>query len=112
MKILDIIEAKARQLLSREFANGIDPHGNKWRPLSDGSLSHLTRSGALKSSVKTSKDSKSVTIVLTADHAVYHQNGTKKMPQRQILPTDNTSDWTRDLEAAVLAELINELEDS
>jgi hypothetical protein len=72
-----------------------DPYGQKWAPLSPATIAEkerlgypskiLTRTGAMRRSPTITIQGKSVKITI-AFPSEFHQRGTRKMPQRQILP--------------------------
>ncbi len=94
----DFLEATGDYFLKRVeqgFRSEVDPYGKKWAALSPATISQkerlgyplkiLTRTGNMRRSPKYIVQGKSVKIV--ASHpSEFHQSGTRKMPQRQILP--------------------------
>jgi phage gpG-like protein len=77
--------------LQKQFAQGRDPHGRKWRKLATGKASHLEESGKLRSKTRAAPmpgGRRGVRILFgsRARIAGFHQTGTKRMPARRILP--------------------------
>lgn len=75
--------------IQREFANGQDPYGTRWKKLKSGKPSKLTLSGKLRQGSKATPMTggrAGLRILLGARYAVFHQTGTRKMPARKILP--------------------------
>jgi phage gpG-like protein len=77
--------------LQKEFAQGRDAHGRKWRRLATGKPSHLTESGKLRRGTRATTmpgNSRGVRIMFgpRARIAAFHQLGTRTMPARRILP--------------------------
>lgn len=84
-----VMEAEAGvmgQLLRQGFRDQLDPYGNKWEKNSDGSK--FDRNGAIQKSFKTSYTDDSAKIESDLDFAIFHQTGTKRLPQRRMLPDD------------------------
>lgn len=85
------------------FRKEVDPYGTKWSPLSPATIADkqrkgypkaiLTRTRKMRSQVTSVVIGKSVKITVPFP-SQFHQRGTKKMPQRQILPDSALS--TRD----------------
>ena len=77
------------KLLQRQFVQGANPYGRKWRKLATGAPSHLTESGRLRRGTRAAPlpgRRAGVRILLGAPYAIYHQTGTRHMPARKILP--------------------------
>ncbi len=75
--------------LRKQFDRGTDPYGRKWRKLSTGSPSYLTKTGRLKRGTKAmpmAGGRAGVRIVVGAPYGIFHQTGTANMPARRILP--------------------------
>jgi phage gpG-like protein len=77
--------------LQREFSQGRDPHGRKWRRLATGKPSHLEESGRLRRATRAAPlpgNRAGVRILFgsRATVAGFHQFGTATMPARRILP--------------------------
>lgn len=68
-----------------QFAPGVDPYGRRWAPLKRGGASHLTKTGAMRASVKATASGNTVTTTVDSP-AQFHQHGTSRMPARQVLP--------------------------
>lgn len=76
-----------QDVLEQQFDAGVDPYGQTWAPLKDGSASNLTASGGMRSSARATAQGSLVTLTVD-DPAGYHQHGTSRMTARQILPED------------------------
>jgi hypothetical protein len=82
------------------FRTETDPYGQKWAPLSPATIAEkerlgyprkiLTRKGDMRRSPTPTIQGKSVKITI-AFPGEFHQRGTRKMPQRQILPDGRLS---------------------
>lgn len=80
----------AVQLVQEEFVfSSADPYGNPWRPLKKaraGLGGPLLKTGKLMRSVKRRVTFDGFTLRSTDPKAVFHQNGTRRMPARPFLP--------------------------
>jgi len=84
--------------ISLNFRDEKDPKGDKWKPLKDstirakikksGVVRMLQDTGTLKNSLHYNAKDNEVRIGYTAKYSIFHQLGTKYMPQRKILPTE------------------------
>lgn len=121
-ELAKVLGAAAIKLVADEFRSSEDPYGRPWKPLarerarnvrasrrrrargleSRGGSKPLINTGRLKNafnpqSVDTSPDG--FTINIPVDYASYHQFGTSRIPQRQMLPMAATGGlgpiWTR-----------------
>ncbi|MEH2135435.1 phage virion morphogenesis protein [Nostoc sp.] len=94
----EFLENTGGYLLKRaeqSFRTETDPYGKKWVSLSPATIAQkerlgyplkiLTRTGSMRSSPRAIVQGKAVKIVV-AFPSEFHQRGTRKMPQRQILP--------------------------
>lgn len=84
------------------FKESVDPYGKPWAPVGrDGGLRRgqygprragkpLVDTGQLRRSVSASSRSSAFEIALGADYARYHQYGTSKIKQRQMVPMEET----------------------
>ena len=77
--------------LQREYAQGRDAHGRKWKRLATGKPSHLTETSRLRAGTRAAPmpgNSRGVRIMFgsRARIATFHQLGTRTMPARRILP--------------------------
>ena len=92
--------------LQKEFAQGRDAHGRKWKRLATGKPSHLTESGKLRRGTRAAAmpgNSRGIRILFgtRARIAGFHQLGTKNMPARRILPDKGMpASWKAALERA------------
>ena len=83
------------QETERQFATETDPDGVRWAALAPSTLAQkrrlgypdsiLTRTGKMRNSVVAIADARSVLIGVDVPYAIFHQRGTRKMPQRRIL---------------------------
>ena len=83
------------QETERQFATETDPDGVRWAALAPSTLAEkrrkgypesiLTRTGKMRRSVVSVADTRSVLIAVDVPYAIFHQQGTRKMPQRRIL---------------------------
>jgi phage gpG-like protein len=79
----------------KQFEQEKDPDGVSWARLAPSTLAQkrrlgypdkiLTRTGKMRRSVVAIADAKSVLIGVDSEYAIYHQEGTDRMPQRRIL---------------------------
>ena len=84
-----VMEAEAGvmgHLLRQGFRDQIDPYGNKWEKNNDGS--RFDRAGTIQKSFKTSYTDDSAKIESDLDFAIFHQTGTKRLPQRRMIPDE------------------------
>ncbi|NER97508.1 MAG: hypothetical protein F6J86_27275 [Symploca sp. SIO1B1] len=83
------------QETERQFATETDPDGVRWAALAPSTLAQkrrlgypdsiLTRTGKMRRSVNSVADARGVLIGVDVPYAIFHQQGTRKMPQRRIL---------------------------
>ena len=91
--------------LKRQFAQGTDPYGRKWKRLATGKPSHLTESGRLRRGTRASPlPGRRAGVRILLGHIpipIYHQTGTVNMPARKILPERGMPRaWSEALKAA------------
>lgn len=87
--------AAIEEAIDSQFTLGTDPYGTPWAPLKESTKRRwpgrdnppLTASGAMRGSVVVSATMGKIEVIV-ADPAGYHQDGTKHMVARQIIPTD------------------------
>jgi len=78
--------------LQKEYAQGRDPHGRKWKRLArTGKASHLTETGRLRMGTRAApmpggRRGLRILFGARARIAGFHQTGTRNMPARRILP--------------------------
>lgn len=85
-----LMEAEAgvmKEMLKKGFKDQVDPYGKKWEKNSDGSK--FDRTGAIQKSFNTSYTENSAKIESDLDFAIYHQTGTKRLPQRRMIPDND-----------------------
>lgn len=68
------------------FRKGKDPNGKTWKPLKSGKPATLYKTGHLYSSYDVVSNKNFIKIQNTAPYAKFHQNGTKYLPRRQVVP--------------------------
>ncbi|NES17878.1 MAG: hypothetical protein F6K41_02900 [Symploca sp. SIO3E6] len=83
------------QETERQFVTETDPDGVRWAALAPSTLAQkrrlgypdsiLTRTGKMRRSVNSVADARGVLIGVDVPYAIFHQQGTRKMPQRRIL---------------------------
>lgn len=79
------------ETIDSEFTLGSDPYGEAWAPLAPATLAKgramppLTDTGAMRESLRVSVSEASIVASLP-DPAGYHQDGTRYMPARPVLP--------------------------
>lgn len=79
--------------MKRQFKEGKDPYGKPWKPLKQSTIDSkkqnkdkiLVHRGNLKNSIRRKTDKLYFRIRLEEPYAIYHQLGTRKMAQREIL---------------------------
>lgn len=115
-KLPDMIGAWMLTRTSDNWEAGKAPDGRSWAPLAkstlDGrrrrnisSLKPLIATGAMKSSLRLEKTADSVAISID-DPAVIHQNGTKTIPKRELLPLGGIPDsWEKEIGVLVADRL-------
>lgn len=95
------LAAETISLVQREFRSQSDPYGDAWAPLKARAGMILSDTGHLRNSVAIAAATGSqIRIAIGASYAPFHQKGTKRMPQRMILPRDG------DLPAAWASEYL------
>ena len=80
--------------LQRQFKQGTDPYGRKWRRLANGKPSRLTETGKLKHGTRAGampgkRAGLRIIVGRMGDRGrnpIVHQTGTVNMPARKILP--------------------------
>lgn len=91
-----------------QFRLGLDPFGNPWLPLSDNTRAAKNSDGAIKErrilvdkgilekSFIHEPNSDYVRIGTPLEYAEYHNEGTQRIPRRQILPEDRLpASWSK-----------------
>ncbi|MGL5926336.1 phage virion morphogenesis protein [Chroococcidiopsis sp.] len=79
----------------QQFEQEKDPEGDRWANLAPSTLTQkrrlgypdkiLTRTGKMRKSVRVAVSNRNLIFAIATPYATYHQEGTKKMPQRKIL---------------------------
>lgn len=119
----EVVEQTAREAapklaarVAAGFANGRDPYGVSWAPLSPATLSRgrsappLTDTGAMSGSMRSIAGETQIVLSAPTRYASFHQTGTKHMPSRPILPGETLPEtWTADIVDACTAALERKL---
>lgn len=82
-----------RRLVNKGFQSQKDPYGNKWEDTKSGQK--FDEFNGLQQSITVNKTIDSVTVKTSKFYTLYHQDGTKHLPSRKIVPIsigDNTWD--------------------
>jgi phage gpG-like protein len=103
----------ARTLVALEFDSGKDPYGQPWAPLVAREGQPLRDTGRLANSWSAFGVGPSgFRIGTDVEYAAFHQEGTARIPRRQIIPEgDLPQSWERDFAAELevaLADLFRE----
>lgn len=79
----------------KQFDEEKDPDGDRWAALAPSTLIQkrragypdkiLTRTGKMRESIKIEATKRGLLFAIASPYAIFHQEGTKKMPQRTIL---------------------------
>lgn len=97
-KVAQRIGAAAVKQISDEFRESRDPYGQPWKPLKSPrgrqgkkkrSDKPLIDTGRLRASFRAQPDGATVRVSTDVDYAEFHQDGTSRIPRRQILPDDD-----------------------
>lgn len=72
------------EMMKKGFRDQKNPYGESWEKLSDGTK--FDKTGAIQKSFKSTSTPTSAKIESNLDFAIYHQTGTKRLPQRKMLP--------------------------
>jgi hypothetical protein len=97
-----------------QFASGSDPYGRSWAALKPGTIKRkrgrgrvLVDSGALAGSVRFEAQGLSGRLTV-GESARYHQDGTRYMPARKILPDQALpAAWAQDARSSLLDQATN-----
>ena len=81
---------EARTQVANGFRAERDPYGTPWKRLAYREGQILRDTGRLAASVATAAHAKGFRIDMTAVYAGTHQYGTKRVPQRQMIPMEST----------------------
>lgn len=95
-----------------QYRQGMDPNGSPWAPLAKSTIMRgrhappLTDTGAMAAGTEVTVEGTSLVATLPSP-GQYHQSGTSRMPQRQILPEGGLSPaWEKAILDAVEAEVV------
>jgi phage gpG-like protein len=80
----------AIKLMADEFRDSRDPYGRPWRPLRRRVGKPLLNTGRLRAAAGAFAQGATIRISIPVEYASYHQYGTRRIPQRQIVPTAAT----------------------
>lgn len=97
------IAAFADGKLQQTQSAGQDPYGSTWAAKADGSASFLRDRGELEASRNFTSTSSSATVSFGARHAVFHQEGTRYMVARKLVPDSLPPAWQAPIEAIATA---------
>lgn len=95
---LNVIGEFMRTEADLGFKDGIDPYGLPWLPLKRNRRLNkaagkgskpLQDTGALRSSISFALEGAGVTVGLAETYAIFHQFGTRFLPVRSMLPSEN-----------------------
>lgn len=110
-RMAEAAAVEVRALVAEEFPAGQDPAGQSWATKADGAESHLTKTGTLADSFDISADEDGVSIANSTPYAGFHQGGTSRMPERQMVPEDGLPIvWRVRINEAAASALREELE--
>lgn len=84
---LDGMADGARTQIAAGFASERDPSGTPWAPLKARTGRILRRSGRLASAFEVRSDGQGLTVRNATPYAGFHQQGTRRMPRRAMLPS-------------------------
>ncbi len=96
--------------LINEFDSGVNAYGNAWKPLlpqtvrrKRGDARILRRTDALSAATRAVPTSGAGIEIQSLDYGSFHQNGTKRMVARKILPDGSTLPpaWSDAIEGAM-----------
>lgn len=82
------IGAFADNQLQMTQSGGQDPYGNRWAALKSGRPSFLRETGTLEATRLWESGDNWARVTFGASYAPFHQSGTSRMPQRQLIPQD------------------------
>lgn len=100
---LEVGQQDIKTLVFDAFSTGRDPStGDDWAPLAASTIAKrrvgkgkkqryttLVDTGTLRNSVATRVEGDQIVFGTNVPYGVFHQSGTRKMPQRRFLPGDN-----------------------
>lgn len=90
--------------LKRTHQQAEDPYGQRWKPRKN-QHPHppLIKSGRMLGSYSSKANKKSITISNNASYSSYHDQGTKTIDKRPLLPDDRgvPEEWIDDAEKAI-----------
>lgn len=95
------VAAGVLRLLAGEFRGSVDPYGNAWAPLKWRKGKPLVKTGTMRDTLTAYPTASGVRIMAGVDYAIYHQQGTARMPARKILPSGSLpGPWVSVINAA------------
>lgn len=108
----DLAEAIASDMenfLDNEFILKKDPSGKKWPITKKGWP--FDPHGTVHDSINIKVDGNEINIDSTKPYTIFHQDGTKYLPQRQIFPDENLpKKWEETIERTIDRILLPELD--
>jgi phage gpG-like protein len=98
--------------LQTKFAAGQDPYGSAWAErMKSYSWPILDRTGRLKGSLLVQAQGENISVEYNNDIASYHQDGTKRLPQRKLAPDgDMPPEWVQWYEEALMKRVAEKIE--
>lgn len=99
--LLEQIGDYALDRIREEFLVGRDPYGNPWEPLKRPRMGFggpLLKTGRLQNGMRKRVSKKMVKIYNNRPYAPFHQNGTKSIPARPMLPDRLPDEWRAEFE--------------
>ena len=102
-KVARIAAPRISRLLTRQFSQGVDPYGRRWKRLASGKAAHLKgKTLDLSDGTKAvALPGRGIAVTLGAWYGFFHQVGTRNMPARRILPQRGMpAEWTKVLDTS------------
>ncbi|MEE8306470.1 MAG: hypothetical protein V3R81_04345 [Gammaproteobacteria bacterium] len=97
--------AVVQKLVKKQFVTGVDPYGNRWKrkKVNDGRPVLTGKTRNLRRDISKIIGRSGFGVKVGTDYASFHQDGTKNMPQRKIVPdfADMPKSWKRALRPIV-----------
>lgn len=85
-KVAQSMAAAALKQLADGFRKSRSPYGEKWAKLKSRKGKPLLDTGRMRASTGIAPRPGGFEIFVTAGYASYHQHGTRRLPQRQMIP--------------------------
>jgi phage virion morphogenesis protein len=107
-RLLKAAAAEARTQVAIGFRDGVDPTGAPWQPLKKRAGKILRKTGRLANSFTARPTDSGFVVGTNTDYATYHQQGTRRMPQRAMVPVGQlTPRWKQAIDKATTIALKN-----